>query len=311
MRTWHYFVLAFGLTAWLGGSAYAQFVSAAGIMGGGPATLLLREDIQKELQLSAEQIRKIRAVSDEIQRTIREGMARLEDQEPARSNPEEREQRVERRKKVMQSIMEPSNKKVADILTPAQIKRLNQILLQRQGAQAFSDPGVQKSLHLTPDQIARLKTINNELAQEMRQAFRNPGADVADMRTKGVTRRKEALAKALAVLSDEQTKIWKDLEGAPFDIQAAPPGGGSFRTAPVQGPGTRQIGAAGPRPGTPEGDLAWVAKRVQEWQPTKQERRVDDIGWAKDLREALRLGKENGRPIFLFTYEGRMTLGRC
>ena len=57
----------------------------------------------------------------------------------------------------------------------------------------------------------------------------------------------------------------------------------------------------------PPGDRewpAWVEKRIQDWQPTKEERRFDDIGWAKGIRDALRLAKEHGRPVFLFTYDG-------
>jgi hypothetical protein len=49
---------------------------------------------------------------------------------------------------------------------------------------------------------------------------------------------------------------------------------------------------------------AWVEKRIQDWQPTPEERRFDEIGWAKDIREAERLAKEHGRPVFLFTYDG-------
>ena len=56
---------------------------------------------------------------------------------------------------------------------------------------------------------------------------------------------------------------------------------------------------------------AWVAKRVEAWQPTADERRFDQIGWVKDVREALRLAKEHNRPVFLFTHDGRMAIGRC
>jgi len=51
-------------------------------------------------------------------------------------------------------------------------------------------------------------------------------------------------------------------------------------------------------------DRAWVEKLVADWQPTKEERAFDEIGWAKDLREARRLAAEHDRPIFLFTYDG-------
>jgi hypothetical protein len=57
--------------------------------------------------------------------------------------------------------------------------------------------------------------------------------------------------------------------------------------------------------------VAWVARRVEERQPAPQDRRFDEVGWAKDLRTAIRLGKESGRPLFLFTMDGRINTGRC
>ena len=56
---------------------------------------------------------------------------------------------------------------------------------------------------------------------------------------------------------------------------------------------------------------SWVEKRVQQWQITAAERLFDTIGWARTIREAERLAKEHGRPVFLFTYDGRMDIGRC
>jgi hypothetical protein len=61
-----------------------------------------------------------------------------------------------------------------------------------------------------------------------------------------------------------------------------------------------------------DADLAkWVDERVKERQPTDAERRMDEIAWVKDIREAERLAKENNRPVFLFTHDGRMNVGRC
>jgi hypothetical protein len=62
----------------------------------------------------------------------------------------------------------------------------------------------------------------------------------------------------------------------------------------------------------PAGDpSAWVDARVREWQPSAAERRFDEIGWARDIRHARRLSEESGRPVFLFTHDGRMATGRC
>ena len=54
-----------------------------------------------------------------------------------------------------------------------------------------------------------------------------------------------------------------------------------------------------------------IEQRVALSAPAAGERRLDEIGWAKDIREALRLAKENHRPVFLFTHDGRMAAGRC
>jgi len=83
-------------------------------------------------------------------------------------------------------------------------------------------------------------------------------------------------------------------------------------TASLIGAGTAD------KPVQDDNDLAApIDKCVQSWQPTKEERRLDMIGWARDLRDALRRAKESGRPIFLFTYSGSterenaMALQRC
>jgi hypothetical protein len=72
------------------------------------------------------------------------------------------------------------------------------------------------------------------------------------------------------------------------------------------------------KPAADDGGLsARVERRVQAWQPTKEERHLDEIGWAQDIRHALRLAKEHNRPVFLFTYSGStdrenaMALQRC
>jgi hypothetical protein len=77
------------------------------------------------------------------------------------------------------------------------------------------------------------------------------------------------------------------------------------------------LGAAGflpaaDRPAVADGDVkAFVDRRVEEWQPTAEERRFDEVGWCTSLVEARRLAKEHKRPVFLFTHDGKMNVGRC
>jgi len=58
-------------------------------------------------------------------------------------------------------------------------------------------------------------------------------------------------------------------------------------------------------------DFARIDQRIADWQPTRAERRFDDIGWAPDLCTALKTAKVHGRPTFLFTHDGHMQFGRC
>ena len=58
-------------------------------------------------------------------------------------------------------------------------------------------------------------------------------------------------------------------------------------------------------------DLAWVEKHARELEPAARERRIDEIGWASDIRQAERLAGEHSRPVFLFTHDGHINTGRC
>jgi hypothetical protein len=60
-----------------------------------------------------------------------------------------------------------------------------------------------------------------------------------------------------------------------------------------------------------EKDPAWVEARVDEWQMKPSERKFDRIGWLTDIRAGLELAKKSNRPLFLFTHDGRMAIGRC
>jgi hypothetical protein len=55
----------------------------------------------------------------------------------------------------------------------------------------------------------------------------------------------------------------------------------------------------------------WATQRVKEWQPKPSERRFDEIGWIPSLKSASSLAKKSQRPLFLFTMDGRINLGRC
>jgi len=65
-----------------------------------------------------------------------------------------------------------------------------------------------------------------------------------------------------------------------------------------------------PTKASPGDEVARIEQWIRDWQPTAEDRRFEEIGWAKDIPEAIRLSKQHARPIFVFTHKGRMNLGR-
>ena len=59
-----------------------------------------------------------------------------------------------------------------------------------------------------------------------------------------------------------------------------------------------------------ERDEAWVARRVQQVRESDTTA-WKKIPWAASLLEARRLSREEGRPVFLFSYDGNLDTGRC
>jgi RNA polymerase sigma factor (sigma-70 family) len=54
-----------------------------------------------------------------------------------------------------------------------------------------------------------------------------------------------------------------------------------------------------------------LAASLDDLQPTPAERRIDAIGWARDIPQALELARTHNRPVFLFTHGGNIATGRC
>jgi hypothetical protein len=76
----------------------------------------------------------------------------------------------------------------------------------------------------------------------------------------------------------------------------------------VAAPVPARVAAAAPA----SGDVKqWVDQKVADCEPRPEERRFDETGWVADIRTALKLAKEHNRPVFLFTHDGHMAVGRC
>ncbi len=55
----------------------------------------------------------------------------------------------------------------------------------------------------------------------------------------------------------------------------------------------------------------WLDERIAKVWPTADEKRFDQIGWATEILAARELAQKHNRPVFLFTHDGHMAVGRC
>jgi hypothetical protein len=57
-------------------------------------------------------------------------------------------------------------------------------------------------------------------------------------------------------------------------------------------------------------DADWIARQIAQIKPTGPAE-VSRIAWATSLNEARRISRNEGRPIFLFSFDGNLATGRC
>jgi hypothetical protein len=143
---------------------------------------------------------------------------------------------------------------------------------------------------------------------QLRDLFEHTEGAYEESQKKAVEIRNQCYAKAMTILTDDQKKIWKDLQGAPFAVKAKE----VAQINPFPKGAAAQVVAKVAEPSADKTDLAWVEQRADQWKPTTQERKFDTIGWAKhDILGGIEMGQKHNRPIFVFTVDGFMNRGRC
>ncbi len=169
--------------------------------GGGSLFLLGQESVQKELDLSEDQIEQ----ADEQLAKQRESFSGLRDLER-----EERQEKFKEAEKANRTAL-------ASILNEDQLKRFKQIALQQRGARALADPQVSAALGLTDEQKNRLGEIQTASREEMRSVFQAAdGGDRQEMRKKFQEVRAATNEKLMGLLTPQQQTKWKEMTGKPF-----------------------------------------------------------------------------------------------
>jgi len=171
--------------------------------GGGLIGLIMREDIQQEIQLVDEQMDKVREVADGVRDEIRGMFDGFRD-----LNEEERGQRFAEIRTKMEEMNADTEKKLAKALLPHQLQRLKQIDLQMRmqsrGEGGLSSRAVADALELSDEQREKLEQRADEVRKELQEKIRQAQA--------------EAREKMLDVLTPDQKAKLEELTGEVFQI---------------------------------------------------------------------------------------------
>jgi Spy/CpxP family protein refolding chaperone len=191
--------LVLGLALGMASVAQAQRQRPGGF--GGGAFLLQNEGVQKELN-----------ITDEQKTKLKEAMEKVRD-----ANKDIIDKGREMTREDREKLAKASNEAIGKVLDEKQVKRFKEIQLQTQGAAALQNPDVQSKLKLSDDQKDKIKKINEESREKMRDLF--GGGFNEETQKKMAELRKETLEKASGVLTAEQKKTWKEMTGKPFEVR--------------------------------------------------------------------------------------------
>jgi len=212
------------------------------------ATALGVDKVREELKLDDAQAATIDAAIEAYQQDRRAA-------QPDRSSfsfltPEEQDDARQKAEEDRISISKNTDETLGALLEPAQVKRLDQMILQAQ-LQLTPAAALRDNLDLSDEQLTKLTDVEKQIADrrdEMRaemmkkfQAGERP--DFSEVRKLFAKAQEDALEAVMAIVTDDQKAQLTELQGEKFeiDLQSVMRGGGRGR-----GPGGRR-GSGGDR----------------------------------------------------------------
>jgi DNA-binding MarR family transcriptional regulator len=161
---------------------------------------------------------------DESRFEFQPGEYFVQEEQPRRrfqdlSEEERQKLRDDFRKRAEERNKEASDK-LAKILSPEQLERLNEIYIQIQGVSALQDPEVAAKLKIDEKDREKMREVQQEasekMREEMQELFRSGDRD--KIREKFTEMRKDVEKDVLGVLSKSQQKQFKEMQGEPIKL---------------------------------------------------------------------------------------------
>lgn len=161
-----------------------------------PLALIRRPEVQKELALTTAQLN-----------TLQERLRALRpdpNQKTRTRNPGE--------------TLEKAEGIIKEVLTPQQLKRLEEISLQLEGPRALLRPEIADKVGLSPQQREKIREIYQSVGRPITPRDIPQGPEGREqLRERMKAQRKELEEKVLSVLTPEQKTRWQTLLGKPFE----------------------------------------------------------------------------------------------
>ncbi len=209
------FGLAAGIAGWvclIGQAVWAQPGFGQGGPGGGRGMnffggnlfLLADENVQKDLDLSEDQIDQLKKLQDEVRSTM---MNMFQGMQPGRG--EDPRRMFEEMQEKAQETLKGFEEDIDEILLPHQTKRLKQISVQSQsrgrgvGGSLLSET-IRNDLKISREQEQKLRETAEQLEKELQEKI--------------VKLRREAMNKLLDQLTPEQREKYRELVGDPIEF---------------------------------------------------------------------------------------------
>jgi spore coat protein CotH len=224
-----------GGPGFLGGQGFGR--PGMGLPGfGGPPSNLLSvvqlPEVIAELKVSADQTSKLETLQGDLMTAMQEKMSTFNPQEMFNLEEAERMERMAQMRTEVEAIHAEFDLKLSEVLDASQLKRLQELRIQRQGLVAWLKDELAEKIKLTDEQ--------RRLIRESQQVGMPPRGNGGFPDFEGMERtRQEGEKKFLASLSDEQKIVWDELRGAAFSFTTQSPMGRGMMGGPG-GPGGRE-----------------------------------------------------------------------
>lgn len=190
---------------------------AGGMGRGGLLSLLAMEQVQKELKLSEEQLGKVKKVTEDLTAEMRKQSAALRD-------IEDREKRQAEMTKLADQFDQKAREQLRDVLTTEQTTRLFQIRMQvRSVVDNLGSKDVADKLKLTEEQKKKVAQMAKDLQTKQSELLRDMRDATAEQRTEAFEKlrklRSDTDKAALEVLTEEQSKTFKEMQGKKIELK--------------------------------------------------------------------------------------------